>query len=98
MRKNSNLQRALGGALFALALVGGSAVMITPASAQAPWCADQGGRDGYTNCGYYTLQQCRAAVSGVGGYCRPNSTFAPYAGYENYGYVEQSPRRGRYYR
>jgi hypothetical protein len=97
MRNHLNL-RPFGGAIFAIALLGGSAVMTTPASAQGAWCADQGGRNAYTNCGYYTLQQCQAAVSGVGGYCRPNAMFAPYPGYENYGYVEQAPRRGRYYR
>jgi hypothetical protein len=58
-----------------------------PASAQGAWCAEYGGRDGgATNCGFYTLQQCRWAISGVGGYCRPNSWAA---------YVDQPPRRAR---
>ena len=39
---------------------------------QGAWCAYAGGRDDYENSGYYTLQQCLAAVSGVGGACRPN--------------------------
>jgi hypothetical protein len=39
----------------------------------APWCAHYGTGSG-TNCGFYTIEQCRAAVSGVGaaGYCSPN--------------------------
>ena len=45
----------------------------TPAYAEGAWCAEQGGRSGYTNCGYYTYRQCMASVSGVGGFCRQNS-------------------------
>jgi Protein of unknown function (DUF3551) len=44
----------------------------TPARAQGAWCAKYSGMDGGTNCGFYTLQQCRAAISGVGGSCSPN--------------------------
>ena len=38
------------------------------------WCAEYGGfrGGGGTNCYFATLEQCRAAVSGVGGFCRPN--------------------------
>jgi hypothetical protein len=38
------------------------------------WCADYAGFRGLgaTNCWFLTLAQCRAAVSGVGGYCKPN--------------------------
>ena len=37
------------------------------------WCADYGafGNRG-TNCYFMTIEQCRAAISGVGGFCRPN--------------------------
>jgi hypothetical protein len=39
-----------------------------------PWCAQY---DVWTyNCGFDTLQQCLATISGVGGVCRPNS-YAP---------------------
>lgn len=34
------------------------------------WCAYY--RTGSTNCGFSTLQQCRATISGIGGYCQPN--------------------------
>jgi hypothetical protein len=39
-----------------------------------PWCAEYsgGGLDGAKNCYFRTLEQCRAAVSGVGGFCTPN--------------------------
>lgn len=38
---------------------------------QYAWCAIMGGgRDGgATNCYFVTLAQCKAAVSGVGGFC-----------------------------
>jgi hypothetical protein len=44
----------------------------TSARAQGAWCAEYSGMDGGTNCGFYTLQQCRAAISGVGGTCSPS--------------------------
>jgi hypothetical protein len=34
------------------------------------WCAAY--HNGSQNCGFYTLDQCRASVSGVGGTCVPN--------------------------
>jgi hypothetical protein len=38
------------------------------------WCAQYSGRGlgGSSNCYFMTIGQCQAAVSGVGGYCRPN--------------------------
>ena len=40
----------------------------------AAFCAyGGGGRSGaYENCGYYTWEQCLAAISGVGGFCQLN--------------------------
>ena len=52
-----------------------SAVLLHPGSAQAqnyPWCAQYNSGFGGQNCGFSTLQQCRASVSGVGGFCVPN--------------------------
>jgi hypothetical protein len=38
-----------------------------------PWCAEYGHRGGGgTNCYFKTLEQCRWAISGRGGFCRPN--------------------------
>lgn len=55
--------------LAALALV---ALPLTGSTARAaPWCAHYGTGLG-TNCGFYTIEQCRAAISGVGGHCTPN--------------------------
>jgi hypothetical protein len=42
-----------------------------------PWCAQYGDRDGARNCGFSTLGQCRAAISGNGGYCEENAMYRP---------------------
>jgi tetratricopeptide (TPR) repeat protein len=39
-------------------------------AAQASWCASY--YSGANNCGFQTMEQCRAAVSGVGGSCGPD--------------------------
>jgi tetratricopeptide (TPR) repeat protein len=42
-----------------------------PAAAKGPpWCAAY--RNGGTNCGFYTYEQCLAALSGIGGFCNRN--------------------------
>ena len=61
-------------AFFILAAI--AAMSATPAQAaiEYPWCAQYGGGEmgGGTNCGFSTLEQCRATVSGIGGFCEPN--------------------------
>jgi hypothetical protein len=43
-----------------------------------PWCAAYSGDGGGgTNCGFLTLDQCRATVSGIGGSCVPNPFYNP---------------------
>jgi hypothetical protein len=43
-----------------------------------PWCAAYGGSwSGTSNCGFKTLQQCMATVSGMGGSCEPNQFYNP---------------------
>jgi Protein of unknown function (DUF3551) len=37
------------------------------------WCANY--RNGGTNCGFITFEQCQATVSGVGGSCGPNQFY-----------------------
>jgi hypothetical protein len=39
------------------------------------WCAQYSGRGGATNCYFVTWEQCQAAVSGVGGFCRVNTFY-----------------------
>jgi len=42
-----------------------------------PWCAFMNAAGGITECLYADIAQCRAAVSGVGGYCYENPSFVP---------------------
>ena len=42
------------------------------------WCAEYSGEaGGATNCGFFTIEQCRATVSGIGGFCVPNQFYNP---------------------
>ena len=63
----------MAAAMFALA---------APASATVyyPWCAqysEHGPSGGGTNCGFETLAQCRATISGLGGICYENPAYPP---------------------
>ena len=63
--------------LIAIAAVVVSPLVPTrPAGAQIeyPWCAQYsgGGNGGGRNCGFSTIEQCRATISGIGGFCEPN--------------------------
>src|SRR5262245_6310724 len=54
----------------------------TPANAlpcdNTRWCAQySGAAGGATNCGFFTIEQCRATVSGIGGFCVPNQFYNP---------------------
>jgi hypothetical protein len=64
---------------FALTLVPalalGCFLMPSPGHADPyKWCAIIG-KDGISNCGFVTLEQCRANVSGLGGFCEPNQFY-----------------------
>jgi hypothetical protein len=41
------------------------------------WCAEYAPSMGGTNCGFFTIEQCRATVSGIGGFCVPNQFYNP---------------------
>ena len=65
-----------------LIIVGAFAAIVCiakPAEARDyPWCAFYDDKDGgFTNCGFVTFEQCRAAVSGVGGSCGANPGYQP---------------------
>jgi hypothetical protein len=66
--------------LPALAVLAGG-LTIGPGAAKAeviyPWCAQYGELSGMRNCGFATLEQCRAAISGNGGYCEQNQAYRP---------------------
>lgn len=62
--------------LFLLAILAfGFGASVRPAAAiEYPWCAEYSGEDGGggRNCGFSTLSQCMATVSGIGGGCVRN--------------------------
>jgi len=64
--------------LLWLSLFAAATGLITPAEAQNyPWCAYYSGPGGGTNCGFTTFQQCLDTVSGIGGFCEPNTQYQP---------------------
>jgi len=64
--------------LFALLAVAsvtlGAGLSVTPAQAQSEpaWCAYSSGAGGMVQCAYATLEQCKASIGGLTGYCQPN--------------------------
>jgi hypothetical protein len=49
-------------------------LIANPAAADPyKWCAAY--QNGSNNCGFTTIEQCRASVSGVGGSCAPNQFY-----------------------
>ena len=65
--------------LAAVAIAMLVSMIANPAQAREyPWCAHYGGADNdSTNCGFSTIEQCRAAISGVGGFCQTNPRYIP---------------------
>ena len=61
-------------ALFTAIGVAAMAALAPPAAAiEYPWCAQYNGMGGGgRNCGFSTIEQCMATVSGIGGFCEPN--------------------------
>jgi hypothetical protein len=67
---------------------------IIGAHADGTWCANYGVP--HSNCGFYSFEQCMAALSGNGGFCQRNPFTLGSAG-SAYGYAAEPPR-GRYRR
>jgi hypothetical protein len=63
--------------VIALTLVATAAFDSATSAAQADpyrWCAQYSSK-GARNCYFVTLEQCRAAISGNGGFCEPNAFY-----------------------
>ena len=63
--------------LLAATIIAAVTLVLMPAAGMADpykWCAVYSGGmgGGGTNCGFHTIEQCRATVSGIGGFCDPN--------------------------
>ena len=64
--------------LFVLIVIAATTVLNTPTKAQNyPWCSINSGALGGENCGFTTFQQCLDNVSGIGGFCQPNTQYQP---------------------
>ena len=80
--------------LFTLGVFAAVVCFEKPAAAQTyPWCAyyNFGGMGGTQNCGWATIEQCMATVSGIGGSCGPNPMYQPAPG------PNPLPRHPRHY-
>ncbi len=64
----------ISAAVFAsIGFIGLSGAVGPAAAIEYPWCAQYSGEDGGgRNCGFSTLAQCMATVSGIGGDCEHN--------------------------
>jgi hypothetical protein len=64
---------------FAVPLLGTTFGFAAYATAQIyyPWCAVLNMGDAAYNCGFVSIEQCRATVSGIGGFCEPNPFYTP---------------------
>jgi hypothetical protein len=61
---------------IALAMAAGFAAAVPAHAIEYPWCAQYSGRGGGArNCGFTSYGQCLATVSGIGGFCEPNSFY-----------------------
>ena len=59
-------------------LIAGAAIGTTEAGAASDpyrWCAQDIGSSGASNCYFLTIEQCRAAASGAGLFCTPNTFY-----------------------
>ena len=59
--------------LFGVVVAAGASMFFTVGSASADpykWCSVESDSGG-TNCGFVTIEQCRATISGKGGSCQP---------------------------
>ena len=64
--------------VFVPALIVAIAGSGTRAQAQNyPWCAVLNMGDAAYNCGFVSREQCMATVSGIGGFCEPNTQYQP---------------------
>ncbi|MBI5909918.1 MAG: DUF3551 domain-containing protein [Betaproteobacteria bacterium] len=77
--------------LLTATMVAAAAAVSMPTAGSADpykWCAVYGGdAGGATNCGFTTIEQCRATVHGMGGFCEPNPNYT--------GPAEQPAKRAR---
>jgi hypothetical protein len=91
IQPNVFLKRLINKNACGLAIAVGSVIYFAGSAAADPykWCASY--RNGGNDCGFTTVEQCRASVSGVGGSCVPNQF---YTGPEKTS-AQRSPRQAQ---
>jgi len=76
-RRHLHHRRRLTRRLLLSITIAGTSSIATQAGAQNyPWCSNFADGAG-TNCGFSTLEQCRAVIMGSGGYCDRNNLYKP---------------------
>jgi hypothetical protein len=74
-----NREEIMKAVLFFALLAATMVVNIQPSAAREyPWCANYG--PSTRNCGFVSFEQCRATITGTGGFCAPNPMYQ--AGYQ----------------
>lgn len=64
--------------LFMLGILVATGALGNRAEAQNyPWCAIYDVGTEAWNCGFVTREQCMTDVSGIGGFCEPNTQYQP---------------------
>jgi hypothetical protein len=58
---------------IAAIMLAGMILSSNPARADGTWCAQYGTGFSGKNCGFYSFEQCRASLSGIGGFCQRNT-------------------------
>lgn len=78
-RRSGKSNLTIGAMLVSAMAIGLWAISAAPTRADEPypWCAEYNGDDGSdgVNCGFDTLAQCRATISGIGGNCYENPAY-----------------------
>lgn len=77
--RETNVARFFTFGAFALLVVASAAIPSYAANATVnyPWCAHYMMQNGPKSCGFVTLAQCQATVSGIGGFCDMNPFYVP---------------------
>jgi Protein of unknown function (DUF3551) len=78
MKRTGRDMVAAMGAVTATVLVAMSAMTTEAAAREYPWCSYY--NSGSQNCGFATLDQCKSNISGIGGFCQMNPSYAARGG------------------
>jgi hypothetical protein len=75
LRSCFDIRLALAASLIAIAAFGAADSADASVRGRAPWCGNLSGH-GLDDCNYFTFDQCRVSVHGLGGFCSRNPAVA----------------------